>query len=309
MKILVLGAGAIGGYYGARLIQAGVDVTFLVRPARASALAQTGLRIASELGDFAEKVKTKTSVQSADHFDAVIVACKAYDLDAAIDAIRPAVKGNTVILPFLNGLAAYDKLDAAFAREHVLGGVAVLAVSLKQDGSVFHSGTDDTILIGARDKAAEPVAQALSNLFKQSRGNRSYSDNVDQALWNKWVFIACGAAITSLMRGSIGAISKTSGGEALIKQLMDECLAVASHEGFALNESTMQGLASRLLDKRSTWSASMARDIEQNVPRIESDDIVGDMIVRAEKHHIDVPILRIAYTHLQVYQLQRELIQ
>lgn len=308
MKVLILGAGAIGGYYGARLIQAGADVTFLVRPARALALAETGLKIDSALGASIHSIRTTTLAQGSDQYDAVIVACKAYDLDAAIESIRPAIASGTVILPFLNGLAAYDKLDAAFGRERVLGGVAVLAVSLRPDGSVFHNGLDDSIVVGARDPKAMAVARKLFDLFEKSSGTRTFSDNVDQALWNKWVFIACGAAMTSLMRGSIGSILSTDDGASLIGQVIEECSAVAVHAGFPLSESTNQSMKSRLLDKNSNWSASMARDIEQKMPKIESEDIVGDMIKRAHRSNINVPLLRIAYTHLQVYQFQRGLI-
>ena len=130
MRILVLGAGGTGGYFGGRLLEAGADVSFLVRPARAQRLAADGLRIISPCGDFSSSVKVLTLLDSAAPFDLILLSCKAYDLDSAIAAIRPAVGANTRILPLLNGLKHFDVLDAAFGSEHVLGGLCHISVTL-----------------------------------------------------------------------------------------------------------------------------------------------------------------------------------
>jgi len=137
MKILVLGAGAIGGYYGARLIEAGADVTFLVRPGRAARLAADGLVVRSELGEFPQPVRCvdDAGVRASDvAYDLVLLACKGYDLASAMEAIAPAIGPRTRILPFLNGVSVYERLDARFGRAHVMGGVSQIATMLDSDG-------------------------------------------------------------------------------------------------------------------------------------------------------------------------------
>jgi len=302
MKILVLGAGGMGGYYGARLTEAGGDVTFLVRPARAEALAQHGLRVRSELGDFHRPVKTVAADELHGGYDLVLLACKTYDLDVAMDAIAPAVDGHAGILPLLNGLSAYDHLDRRFGRERVLGGVSYIATTLAADGSITHAGRMDKLVVGARAAEAQVLAAGFQALVSQTPGVRELSTAIEQELWNKWVMIAAGALMTCLMRGTVGDILKTRDGRGLMQQAIDECSTVAALSGHALPERVAADMRSRLLDDASTWAASMMRDIAQGAHRIEADAIVGDLIARAERAGHDLPLSRVAYCHLQVYQ-------
>jgi 2-dehydropantoate 2-reductase len=305
VKILVVGAGAIGGYYGARLLEAGADVTFLVRPRRAALLKEHGLRVRSELGDYSGQVRTVTSDTLTPDYDLVLLSCKAYDLDAAIADIAPAMQGSAAILPFLNGMGVYDTLDALYGRGRVLGGVAYIATMLEADGAIRHFGANDVVQVGARSPAAQPLAQAFHALISQSPGNRALSTDIDQALWNKWVMLASGALMNCLMRGTLADILSTRDGRALMTQAMDECLSVAAAEGHALSSEEKQRLGARLLDATSTWAASMMRDIAQGAQQLEADAIVGDMIARAERHGVAVPLVRASYCNLQVYARQR----
>lgn len=305
MNILVVGAGAIGGYYGARLMQAGADVSFLVRPGRAARLAVQGLQVRSELGDFDAPVTTILQEALKPVYDLIVLSCKSYDLDAAMHDIQPAVGPGTGILPFLNGLSVYDQLDARFGRDRTLGGVAYIAVMLDAQGVVQHFGSGDLVIVGPRAERNAPLANDFFALISQSPGGRTLSPDVAHALWNKWVMLASGALMTCLMRGTVADILATRDGTALMKQAMSECNAVAAAEGCALSPEDAQRLAARLLDTQSAWSASMMRDIAQGAPRIEAQAIVGDLILRAEHHAIDVPLARTAYCHLQVYERQR----
>lgn len=306
MKILVVGAGAIGGYYGARLLQAGADVTFLVRPGRAAALAADGLRVRSPLGDFDGPVVTVARDGLAADYDLVLLSCKAFDLEAALEDIGPAMQGRAAVLPFLNGLAVYDRLDARFGRDRVLGGAAYVAVILDPQGVVCHLSDADVVIVGARSDAAAAAAAATARAFHgliaRSPGERTLSTDMEQALWNKWVMLATGALMTCLMRGTVGAILATRDGEALMKQALAECLAVAAAEGMRLPAPDVQRLQARLLDRQSGWAASMMRDIAQGAGRIEAQAIVGDMCARAQRHGVDAVLLRTAYCHLQVYE-------
>ncbi|MDB5806116.1 MAG: 2-dehydropantoate 2-reductase [Betaproteobacteria bacterium] len=301
MKILVLGAGAIGGYYGARLLQAGADVTFLVRQKRKAHLDAHGLTLESEVGGFSEKVATVTSENLAPGYDLVLLACKTYDLEGAMNAIAPALDENTRILPFLNGLSTYDRLDARFGAARVLGGVAYIATMLKADGGIAHYGKVDRVIIGHRAPQAEATARAVHKLLAKTSGVREFSANVAQALWDKWVMITAGSLMCCLMRGTVREILATRDGGQLMSQAMDECAAVARASGYELAPAVFQAMQGRLLDAGSTWAASMMRDIGQGMPRLEADDVVGDMALRAAHFGLGAPLTRTAYCHLQVY--------
>lgn len=309
MKILVLGAGAMGGYYGARLIEAGADVTFLVRPGRAQALERLGLAVRSELGDFHRPVRTvlagEVDAQDDPQYDLVLLACKAYDLDAAIAAISPAVGRGTAVLPLLNGLAAYDRLDHRFGRERVLGGVSYIATTLAADGTVLHAGRMDRLVVGPRAAQTSALAAEFHALVSRAAGTREVSGAIEQELWNKWAMIAAGAVMTCLMRGTVADIMKTQDGRRLMLDAMAECRTVAQLCGHAIPEPVADAIQARLMDSSSTWAASMMRDIAQGAPRIEADAIVGDLIARAAERGRDLPLSRTAYCHLQVYEYQR----
>jgi len=302
MKMLVLGAGALGGYYGARLAQAGADVTFLVRPKRAALLAERGLSVHSPLGDFHGQVNTILAQGIDSHYDAVLLTCKAYDLDSAVAAIKPAVGPATVIVPLLNGLCAYDTLDQHFGRERVMGGVAYIATSLNDSGEIMHLSELDRLSVGARSDRHVEVAKAFYEFAARTPGSRSLSEQIEQELWEKWVMISAGAAITCLMRAPICDISKADEGRHLIEQMLAECIEVARSSGFAPRAEAEKTIRGSLLDPNSKWAASMMRDIAKSTPKIESDAIVGDMVRRAQAHGLQTPLLRIALCHLQSYE-------
>lgn len=189
-----------------------------------------------------------------------------------------------------------------FGRARVLGGVAYIAVTLDPDGSIRHMGGADIVITGARSDSSIRVAQAFHALISKSPGTRTLSTNVENVLWNKWVMLASGAVMTCLMRGTVGDILSTNDGPALMVQAMAECRAVANAEGIRFSTDDVQRLEARLLDGQSTWAASMMRDISQDASRIEAQAIVGDILVRADRHGLHTPLLKVAYCHLQVYQ-------
>jgi 2-dehydropantoate 2-reductase len=305
MKILVLGAGAVGGYYGARLMEGGTDVTFLVRPARGALLAAHGLVIHSELGDVRAPVHAVERVTSADRCDVVLLTCKTYDLESAIEAIAPAVDGGAAVLPLLNGLAVYDALDARFGKAHVLGGVCYIATMLEKSGEIRHMGAVDKIIVGARAAAQADVAQGVYGALAKSPGIRLLSTNIAQDVWDKWATVCTAAAMTSLMRGMVSEILQTTDGRALMQQAIEETKAVAAAARHSLSVATVQQMEGLLLDPKRDWAASMARDIGQGMPRIEADGIVGDMLRRADLGGIAAPLLRTAFVALQVYEVQQ----
>ncbi len=312
MRILVLGAGGTGGYFGGRLAQSGADVTFLVRPARAAQLKRDGLRIRSALGDAQVPVAQVTAdalpaLVAERPFDLVLLSCKAYDLDSALDAIAPAVGADTSVLPILNGLLHYAALDARFGAERVLGGLCFISAMKGDDGEVVHLPSPPSMTFGERDPAQNGSDRtvALAAICAQADGfDAVCSDSFMQASWNKFTFLTALAAATCLMRASVGRIVASEGGIAFLEALHDECLTVAAAAGYAIPDAAMQGARKMLTQAGSTTTASMLRDLEAGQD-IEGAHIVGDMLHRAHAAGIDAPRLATAWCHLQTYVSRR----
>lgn len=303
MRILVLGAGGTGGYFGGRLLEAGADVSFLVRPARAQRLAADGLRIISPCGDFSSSVKVLTLFDSAAPFDLILLSCKAYDLDSAIAAIRPAVGANTRILPLLNGLKHFDVLDAAFGSEHVLGGLCHISVTLGSDGEIQHLNKLHRLTFGNRavdDASLETIAALLTAINAEVR----VSEQITIELWEKFIFLASLAGITCLMRASIAEIAATVDGAAFARTLLQRCAEVAHRSGVAPRERSLHEAEAALTAIDSTLKASMLRDIERGGPT-EGEHILGDMLARARQFEIPCEVLALARCHVQAYEHQR----
>ena len=310
MRILVLGAGGTGGYFGGRLAQAGADVTFLVRPARAALLAERGLRIRSPLGDADLDVATVTAqdlpaLAAARPFDLVLLACKAYDLDSAIESVAPAVGANTAVLPILNGLLHYDALDARFGRERVPGGLCCIGATLGADGEVLHLGRPASITFGLREGNADGgVLARLAAAYAQAGVDHLYAPDIAAAQWIKYSFLAALAAGTCLMRTSVGTVVAAEGGEAFMAALHAECLAVAAAEGHPVPEDEARTARAGLTRAGSPVTASMLRDLQAGL-RVEALQIVGDMVHRAHRAGLQVPRLEAAWVHLQAYESAR----
>ncbi|MBO9718012.1 MAG: 2-dehydropantoate 2-reductase [Pseudoxanthomonas sp.] len=307
MRVLVLGAGGTGGYFGGRLAQAGADVTFLVRPARAARLRERGLRIRSPLGDADLVVATvpADALAMLPPFDLVVLSCKAYDLDSAMDAIAPAVGADTCLLPILNGLLHYDALDARFGRARVLGGLCFISATLGADGEILHMGRPASITFGLREGNADTgVLPRLAAACAGAGVEHLLAPDIAGAQWIKFSFLAALAAGTCLMRGSVGDIVAAEGGEAFMAGLHEECLAVAAAEGRPVPDGQVQAARAQLTRAGSTVTASMLRDLQAGA-RVEALQIVGDMVHRAHAASLQVPRLEAAWAHLQVYEAAR----
>ena len=307
MKILVLGAGAVGGYFGGRLAQAGADVTFLVRPKRAELLAKSGLRISSKAGgDLTLAPKCVVAAEVKPDYDVVLFTAKAYDLPSAIDAIAPAVVGGRGnVLPLLNGMVHLDLLDARFGREHVLGGVAYIASTLAPDGEIKHLNDFHRVAFGPRHAAQNAVCEVFAAASAGAKSDFKRMGTIEQAMWDKWVLLATLAGITCLMRAPVGDIVATGLGEKITLALLDECTVVAQAEGFATPEAVRANYRSMLTQKGSSFTASMLRDVESG-GQAEGDHILGAMLALARKHGRAAPLLEIAATHLEVYAARKK---
>jgi 2-dehydropantoate 2-reductase len=305
VKLLVLGAGGIGGYFGGRLAEANAaEVTFLVRPKRREQILRDGLVIESPHGNAKFPVKTVVAGELKPGYDAVLFTCKAYDLDSAMDAIAPAMDGKTVVVPQLNGMAHLDALDKRFGRSQVMGGVAQINVQLRKDGTIAHMDSLARIVFGERDKIETPRAKALAEAFSKSKVHWTLSLDIEQDMWEKIVFLSALAANTCLFRANVGEIMSAPGGREAMERTIDANIAIATREGHAPRTKSIEFAKSRLMDPNGNWSASMMRDMEAGNP-VEADHIVGWMLDRARKHGIDDTVLSMAYTHLKSYEARR----
>jgi 2-dehydropantoate 2-reductase len=304
VKILILGAGAVGGYWGARLHQSGTDVTFLLREKRAEKVKREGLVVKSPKGDAVLPVKVVTKASEGGPYDVVVLACKAYDLDSAIASIAPAVTEGTTIVPMLNGHAHFATLDAKFGAGKVAGGLARISGMLGPNGEILHSGASG-VSFGERDgKPARPALVALDAACKKAGIEGGLNANINQDLWDKWIMLGSIASMCSAMRGSVGDIMETDDGAALMAEILEECRKVAASAGHAPSDKVLAGIKSGLTQKGSKAVASILGDMEKGGP-VEGRQIVGDMLARARKAAIAAPNLRFAYAHLQAYEARR----
>lgn len=314
-RFLVVGAGALGGYFGGRLLEAGRDVTFLLRPRRKARLDADGLFIHSAAGDV--HIAAPPSVSAAelargDHapFDVVVVGCKAYDLDQTIESFAPAVGPDTVVLPLLNGLSHLDTLAERFGRDRVLGGLCLISAALDEAGHVHHLSPMHGLTFGELDVdngMRSARIEAIESAFDGAKFDGIVSDSILLAMWEKWVFIASLAGITTLMRGSVGDIV-ASGAQALSLALFEECSGIAAFNGLAPRADALERGRAMLTTAGSLLTASMLKDVERGAPT-EADHILGDLIARADPEGPGSDsgnLLRTAYAHLKVYEARRE---
>ncbi|MDR3437469.1 2-dehydropantoate 2-reductase [Telmatospirillum sp.] len=304
MRILIVGAGAIGGYFGGRLLEAGNDVTFLVRPRRAQQLAADGLVIKSPHGDATLAAPTVLAEAITAPWDAVIVSCKAYDLAGAIESFAPAVGPQTAILPLLNGLRHLDVLDGRFGADRVLGGLCAIAATLDEHGVVHHLNDIQMLTFGERDGSDSDRVKALAAAFATTKVNARSSGLIIQEMWEKWVFLSALAAATCLLRASVGDIV-IAGGVDTVTGLLAEAQSVAEASGHGARPKVLENARSQLTSAGSSLSASMMRDIEKG-GAIEADHVVGDLLQRGRAAGLGIPLLKLAYLHLKAYEARRQ---
>ena len=311
MHTLVVGAGAIGGYFGGRLAEAKRDVTFLVRPRRAAELASAGLTIRSRFGDVSiPKPKTVLAEDlragNRETYELVLLSCKAFDLESAIESFAPAVGPATAILPLLNGMRHLDTLEKRFGGEHVLGGQCLIAATVNEKREIVHLNENHDLSFGERDGSLSERVKAIGHLMEGVRFAVRVSEQILLEMWEKWMFLASAASSTCLMRAAIGDICASPGGTDYILGVLEECRRIAGAEGYRVRDESFGRARDMLTARGSTLTASMLRDIERNGP-IEADHIVGDLLQRGMRHGVSGSdsFLKVAYTHLKAYEARR----
>jgi 2-dehydropantoate 2-reductase len=305
MRILVVGVGALGGYFGGRLKAAGRDVTFLVRPRRAAQLAKTGLVIRSPMGDMdLAKPPTVAAENLHEPFDLILLSCKSYDLQSAMDSFAKAVGPNTAILPLLNGMKHMDLLNAKFGAGAVLGGQCLISATLDPEGRIVHLNELHLLSFGEQNGGKSARVERIAGLLSGAGFDARLSTGIMQEMWEKWAFIAAAAGIGCLMRGAFGDIVAAGGGH-FGAELFAECCDIAAANGFAPGPAAVERSRGMITAPGSPIAPSMLRDIERGAP-IEADHIVGDLIQRGGNQPNAFPLLQIAYAHLKTYEARRQ---
>ena len=300
MKILILGAGGVGGYFGARLIQAGADVTYLLRDKRHAKIQAEGLVIETPKDTFTVQPKAITRDQLKPEYDLIVLAPKSFDFEDALASLEGAsAKG--VFLPFLNGLDHIQQLDAKFGKDRVMGGVAQIAATISSTGAVKQLTDLHMLTVGHRSTAHEQIARDFYALCENAGFDRLYSENIEQSLWDKWVFLASLAGMTTLCRGHVGKISAAPWGIESTTSLYAESCAIAAANGFPTKDSAQKRSLDMLTNVKSSFAASMLRDLTQG-NMTEHEHILGQLIQRGVSKGVACPLLKLAHTHLVVEQ-------
>ena len=304
MKILVLGAGAIGGYFGGRLAEAGADVTFLVRPGRQQALQKDGLVVKSPAGDIRRPVQTVLAGGIRQPYDLVLLTAKAYDLAAAIDAIAPAMGPESVVLPLLNGLLHIDALSAKFGKERVLGGACYIGGALSPEGHIIHNGQLAVLTFGELAGGRSARAEAITAELGKGKFKTVLSEHILQDMWEKIVMLSTLAAMTTLTHAHVGEILAAAEGERTMLAMLAEAEAVAKASGHPVGAEAAQRSRKMLTDRSSNFTASMRHDMESG-RATESDHVIGDMTRRGAALGVPMPLMHLALCNLQVYEAKR----
>jgi 2-dehydropantoate 2-reductase len=304
-RILVLGVGGTGGYFGGRLAESGADVTFLVREGRRKSLSGQGLRIESPYGDARIAAKTVVESELAPIYEAVILTCKAYDLDTAVAAIAPAVAPTGYVLPFLNGIAHIDVLNEKFGRHHVLGGTAKIQATITPNGAIRQFNDWRALTFGEQSGEMTERVRALAALFETAKGVEVFAvTDIVQRMWEKLVHLSTAAAMTCLMRANVGEIVRTPHGRELFLDQLRCGAAIAAANGHAPSAAFMKSWEEMFSQPDSQYSTSMLRDIERG-GQTEVEHILGFMLDKAKEAQIPCNTLLLAYTNVMAFEQRR----
>jgi 2-dehydropantoate 2-reductase len=301
MRMLVVGAGSIGGLFGGRLAQAARDVTFLVRAGRAEQLHRDGLQIVSPLGDATVRPKLLASKDLHEAFDVVFVSVKAYSLDSAIADFAPAVSEQTMILPILNGMKHMDTLAARFGARAVIGGACKAATTLDKQGRIVQLTRLQDLAYGEMDGTRSERVSRLHGFMQGAGFEARISQSIALEMWQKWTLLAALGGVTCLMRGNTGEIEAAHGGREFLTQFLDEVVSVIQAVGTPLGEAFIATTAAALLKPGAPTTSSLYRDLQEG-NRVEADQILGDLLQRAVKAGLSAPLVSAAYAQLCVYQ-------
>ena len=303
MKVLIVGAGAVGGYFGTRLVENGVDVTFLVRKNKQLLINENGIKVQSIHGNVNILPRTITASYPPEDYDVILVSTKSYHLDSAVEDIKRFVGKNTVIIPLLNGISHLDILLNAFPNNNVMGGLCFIESTTNKENVIVQTSPSHDLVFGELSGETSDRVKNIKKVFSNTKASILTSDSIISDMWVKYFFIACFSGVTTLFRSSIGFIREDKGNLEIINRLINEIgLIMKAHE-VPLPNNIKDNLLMKIMVIPETMKSSMLRDME-NGTRIEGEHIHGYLLNLANKYHIDTPLLKIIYFNLQAYENQ-----
>lgn len=301
MRILVVGAGSVGGYFGGRLAQAGRDVTFLVRPNRAQTLRSNGLHIYSPHGDYSFRPNVVTAAELDTAFDLILLSVKAWSVGDAITDLSSAVDGSSIIVPVLNGMKHIDLLTEAFGAERVVGGACKVATTLDPEGNIRQLTPFQELIYGELNGEHSSRVGYVDSVMQGNGFDARVSNAILREMWEKWALLATLGAATCLMRGNIGQIVGTPHGADFMTNLFGEVVSSIQKVGSSLSEGFINSAKGILTQPGSQMTSSMYRDLQKG-ERIERDQLIDDLIVRSQAVGLEMPLLTLVSTNLRVYE-------
>lgn len=297
MRIGVVGAGGVGGFFGARLAQAGADVAFLARGPHLDAIAEHGLRVQSPEGDFVVHADATSDPSAIGACDAVLFCVKSYDAESALPELLPLVGEETAIVPLLNGVDHLDLLAGAVGRDHVLGGMAAVFAERTEPGVIVHHGGPDTITFGELDGARTPRAEELLAACRDAGISDDLSSDILSVMWRKLAFICAQAGLTAVTRLPLGEIRDTPAAWALYRRVLAEVLDVARGEGVSIRDDS----ADQLLEFAQTLEPHVFSSLHDDLVagrRMELEALHGAVVRHGRRHGVAVPACEAIYALL-----------
>jgi 2-dehydropantoate 2-reductase len=289
LRIAVFGAGAVGGYYGTRLAQAGHEVSLVARGAHLAAIRQHGLRLESVAGDAILHPSQATDrPEEIGEVEWVICAVKAWQLEEAARAMRPLVGESGSVLPLQNGVEAAELLASRLGPPRVVGGTTWILSELVAPGLIRHSGAEPRIALGELDGGSSPRIDALADALNRAGVRVDVSDDVRAEIWGKFLFIAAVSGVGAVTRQPLGAWRDVVPTRALLRAAVEEAAAVARARGVQLAADVVEKTLS-FVDRLPPHStASMQRDLSEGRPS-ELDAQSGALVRLARESGVEVP--------------------
>jgi 2-dehydropantoate 2-reductase len=301
MNIVVIGAGAIGGYFGGKLVNAGIPVTFLVREKRYKQLKERGLRIESVHGDFTVQPHCVLAAEEVENPDLVLLAVKNYQLEGTFSDLKCFVERGAKILPLMNGVQHIDQLVAVFGRERILGGLCYIETTLNEFGDVVQKSLMHDIVFGPLTEVDLPYLQRVNTLFLKSGVNAKISQDIITEMWSKFIFLVTLSGVTTATRSPIGVSQQDLFMSAFIRDFVQELVNLAKAIGIKLPEDFSEQMIQRITNTNPEMTSSMHRDLEKGLP-LELDSLQGAVLNIAEQQKVAVPCTRAIHALLHPFK-------
>jgi 2-dehydropantoate 2-reductase len=301
MRVAVLGAGGIGGYYGALLARSGHDVAFIARGAHLEAMQRRGLTLRTAEGESTIPVTAIGDAASVGTVDLVLFSVKSYDTETAAPALTPLMARDTAVITFQNGLDNIDAIVSVAGSEAVLGGAVYVALQLVDPGVILRTGGEGKMIFGELNGILTERAHRIAGAFRQSGIPHELTTDIGRVLWDKFLFITGIGGVTALARSGIGPLLASAAGRSLLRAACAEIVAVAQAEGAHLQPAALDAVLAQAATLPAPWRSSMARDLEEN-RRLEVDALSGAVVRRGIKHGIPTPVHQTIVACLSVHQ-------